>query len=475
MTDDGSGATAQLGLAGQEAVALDRLTRELAGAWRGFRRARPGQPALDDALRSLVARPLPEHGVQLAAALDDAIQVLDRSIAQARPRFFGFVGGSGLETAVLAEALAASFDINLASWSAAASELERQAIRWLGDFIGFPASDGHFTSGGTVSTLTALAAARERALPGSRRAGLAGARVAVYASAEAHGSVVRATELLGAGADALRLLPQRPDRGVDPGAVADAIAADRAAGVVPLAVVATAGTTLTGAIDPLDRLADLAAEHGIWLHVDGAYGAPAASTAAAGPLFAGLERADSVSVDAHKWLFVPKACGALLVRDAGALPSCFAHAKPYMAEADDEPHAVDRTLEYSRPFRALKLWMAFRVHGAAAFRAAIERNLAQARLLYRLVSAEPDLRPVAGPPKLSVMPFQHLPAGGGDVDAHNAALVRRLQEEGHVWVTSAVIDGAVAIRPCFVNYRTTDDDVRALVDTTRGAAVAVGA
>lgn len=454
-----------LGLAGADAIALGRLSQELATAWDGLRRPRPEEPVADETLRALLSEPLPEAGTPLPSAIDATMSVLDRSLAQSRPRYFGFVGGSGLESGVLADALAESFDINLASWSAAATDLEPQAIGWLASFVGYPAADGHFTSGGTVSNVTALAAARQRVLPSARTAGMAGHRLALYCSAEAHASILRAAELLGLGSDAVRALPQRADRGVDPDAVAAAIAADRADGVVPMAVVATAGTTLTGAIDPLDALADLCAREDVWLHVDGAYGAPAAAVPAMRERFRGMERADSLTVDPHKWLYLPKACGAVLVRDPDVLEATFGHAKSYMPDEDELPNAVDRTLEYSRPFRALKLWLAFRVHGAERFRAAIARNLEHARLLYELVEAHPRLRALTGPPVLSVLPFQHVPEDPDvDLDAHNAQLARRLQRDGHVWVASAVVDGAIAIRPCFVNFRTTDPDVHALVD-----------
>jgi aromatic-L-amino-acid/L-tryptophan decarboxylase len=454
-----------LGLAGADAIALGRLSQELATAWDGFRRPRHEEPAADETLRALLTEPLPEDGTPLPRAIDDTMSVLDRSLAQSRPRYFGFVGGSGLESAVLADALAGSFDINMASWSAAATDVETQAIGWLARFLGYPAADGHFTSGGTVSNVTALAAARQRVLPQARTEGLGGHRLALYCSAEAHASIVRAAELLGIGSHAVRALPQRADRGVDPSAVAAAIAADRAAGILPLAVIATAGTTLTGAIDPLDALADVCAEHGVWLHVDGAYGAPAAAVASMRDRFAGMDRADSLTVDPHKWLYLPKACGAVLVRDPDILEATFGHDKSYMPDEDELPNAVDRTLEYSRPFRALKLWVAFRVHGAERFRAAIERNLAHARLLHDLVEAHPRLRSLTGPPTLSVVAFQHVPEDpGADLNAHNTRLARRLQRDGHVWVASAVVDGAVAIRPCFVNFRTTDADVQALVD-----------
>lgn len=454
-----------LGLAGADAIALGRLTQELATAWDGFRRPRAEEPVADATLHALLSEPLPEDGTPLPRAIDATMSVLDRSLAQSRPRYFGFVGGSGLESGVLADALAESFDINMASWSAAATDLEPQAIGWLADFVGYPAADGHFTSGGTISNVTALAAARRRVLPDVRSEGVGGRRLALYCSAEAHASIVRAAELLGLGSGAVRALPQRADRGIDPEAVARAIADDRAAGVLPMAVVATAGTTLTGAIDPMEPLAEICAAEGVWLHVDGAYGAPAAAVPSAGDRFRGMDRADSLTVDPHKWLYLPKACGAILVRDPEILQATFGHPKSYMPDDDELPNAVDHTLEYSRPFRALKLWLAFRVHGAARFRTAIERNLAHAQLLYQLVSEHPRLHALTGPPTLSILPFQHLPEDPNvDVNAHNARVARRLQRDGHVWVASAVVDDAVAIRPCFVNFRTTEADVHALVD-----------
>jgi aromatic-L-amino-acid decarboxylase len=400
-------------------------------------------------------------------ALDDAAQLLDVSIAQPRPRFFAFVGSSGLEIGVLGDLLASCFDVNLAVWAGAASEVEDQAVRWVSEFIGYPAEAGAFTSGGTISNVTALAAARERALPGSRRTGMTRARGALYCSREAHYSVVRSAELLGLGSQHVRSLAVDGQRRLRPDAVAEAIAADRAAGVTPIAVVATAGTTLTGAVDPIDALADVCEARGVWLHVDGAYGVAAASTPSAGHLFAGVERADSVTLDAHKWLFLPKACGVVLVRRHDDLHGALAHEEDYIPHERPEHHMVDITLEYSRPFRALKVWLAFRAHGAEAIRAAIERNLGQARLLYAEVSRHDDLEHLCAEPPLSIVPFRHVPAGVDDLDEHNALLVAALQANGDVWVAPARVDGKVCLRPCVVNYRTTDDDVRALVDLTR--------
>jgi aromatic-L-amino-acid decarboxylase len=447
--------------------ALARASAIVAGAWQSFDRARPGQPSVDERLRELLRAALPERGSSALAALDDAARVLDSSIAQPRPRFFAFVGSSGLEIGVLGDLLASCFDVNLAVWAGAASEVEDQAVRWVSEFIGYPAAAGAFTSGGTISNVTALAAARERALPGSRATGMTAQRAALYCSNEAHYSVVRAAELLGIGSAQVRSLPQDGARRLRADAVAAAIDADRAAGIAPVAVVATAGTTLTGAVDPIAALADVCTARDVWLHVDGAYGVAAASTQSAEHLFAGLGRADSVTLDAHKWLFLPKACGVVLVRRHEDLHGALAHEEDYIPHERPGHHMVDITLEYSRPFRALKAWLAFRAHGAEAIRAAVERNLAQARLLYHEVARHDDLEHLCGEPPLSIVPFRHAPAGVTDLDEHNARLAGALQEQGDVWVAPARVDGKVCLRPCVVNYRTADDDVRALVDLTR--------
>jgi aromatic-L-amino-acid decarboxylase len=455
--------------------ALGRAAAIVAEAWRSFDRPRPGQPAVDDRLRELLRAALPAGGSSAIGAREDAARVLDSWLAPPRPRFFAFVGSSGLEIAVLGDLLASCFDVNLALWAGAASEVEEQAVRWVSEFIGFPAAAGAFTSGGTISNVTALAAARERALPGTRRCGMAGQAGALYCSGEAHYSVVRAAELLGIGSDRVRGLRQDGARRLAPEEVAAAIDRDRDAGIASIAVVATAGTTLTGAVDPIDALADVCAERGTWLHVDGAYGAAAASTTSAGHLFAGLERADSVTLDAHKWLFLPKACGVVLVRRREDLHGALAHEEDYVPHDRPEHHMVDITLEYSRPFRALKLWLAFRAHGADAIRDAIERNLRQARLLHDELAACDDVELLCGEPPLSVVPFRHVPHGVADLDAHNLRLVAALQETGDVWVAPATVDGKVCLRPCVVNYRTTDEDVRALVELACEAGRALAA
>ena len=458
-----SEASTSLSLGERRLEALDHAAGLVARAWAEFDQARETEVTPSAQLLDELRAPLPEHGDDVIKGLNDASAVLDASLAQARPRYFAYIGSSGLEVGALADLLAHSYDINLALEAGAASLLEAQAITWLGDFLGYPALTGSFTSGGTVSNLTALAAARERALPRSRANGLSGVRCAVYCSQEAHYSIKRAAEVLGIGRDWVRAIAIDAERRMDPIALAERIDADMREGIIPIAVIATAGTTLTGAVDPLNELADVCARSGVWLHVDGAYGLPAAGASATSDLFAGLARADSVTVDCHKWMFVPKACSAVLVRDPRTLSNVFAHDEAYVPHAGEALNAVDITLEYSRPMRALKLWLAFKVHGAAAFRAAIARNCEQARDLYERAGALDGIAVLASGPQLSIVPLRRTVPGCPDENAHNAELCTRLQSDGRVYVSPATIDGEVWLRPCFTNFRTTSDDVHLLL------------
>ncbi|OMQ15905.1 hypothetical protein A7K94_0206235 [Modestobacter sp. VKM Ac-2676] len=245
-------------LADREGVLRD-LSRHLAAAWASFDQPRPFEPEADPQLLERLGTALPADPSDLQAALGDAVHVLESSVSPSRPLFLAYVGSSGLETSVLASALTAAYDANLATAAGAADLLDQQAVRWVAEFVGFPAAEGHFTSGGQTSNLTALLAAREQALPGAREHGVAGHRTAVYCSDEAHHSIVRAVEAAGLGRRALRRIPTDDQRRMRVDALQDALARDRADGVTPLAVVATAGTTLTGAVDPLDGIADVCA------------------------------------------------------------------------------------------------------------------------------------------------------------------------------------------------------------------------
>lgn len=451
-------------LADRDAL-LAELEQLIGAAWASFDRPRLEEPGLGRELEQRLSQPLPEHGTDPHAALADAAKVLDESTSPARPLYLGYVGSTGLEIGVLGAALAATYDVNLAASARAADLVEAQALAWVAQLIGFPLSEGAFTSGGMTSNMTALLVAREHALPGSRTDGFDGTNAAVYCSDEAHHSVVRAAEAAGIGQRGVRKLPIDGDRRVKPADVAEAISSDRADGVTPIAVVANGGTTLTGSVDPLGGLADVCAEHGVWLHVDGAYGLPAAATRRARDLFAGLERVDSVTLDAHKWLGIQKGCSVVLVRESGALERSFGHEESYIRRTG-AVNLVERTLEYSRPVNSLKLWLALRTHGAAEFRRWIEHTLGLAAELTDLLRADPEFE-LLHEPQLSTVCFRHAPAGVGDLDAHNAALADAAQRDGRVFLADAVVDGRRCLRVCFVNFRTRTEDVTFALDTLR--------
>ncbi len=438
-------------------------------AWRSFDRYRPEEPALDERVRELLGAGLPGEPVSVHEALDDAARILDESIAQPRPRYFAFIGSSGLEIGAIGDLLAHTYDINLAVDARAATQIENQAVRWVSEFVGFPATIGAFTSGGTISNVTALAAAREQALPGAPRP--RACRDAGSPSTARPRCTTRSRgpwSCSGIGSNNLRDLPIDEARRLRPDALAEALDADIAAGILPVAVVATAGTTLTGAIDPIDEIADVCAERGVWLHVDGAYGMPAAAVPTHAPLFRGIERADSVSVDAHKWLYLPKACGVVLVRehgtlDAGVRARAGLPAAPAVRAARGGHHA--RVLAAVPGAEAVA-----GVPGAR--RAAVPRgDRAEPRARRTCSTASrprpDDFQTMSEPPQLSIVPIRHAPAGVADLDAHNDALAKAIQQDGRVYLASALIDGHVWLRPCFVNFRTTEDDVRAIVDVAR--------
>lgn len=451
-------------LAHREGI-LGSLDRVIAEAWESFDHPRVSEPELEGALTERLRTALPEGSGDEEDALQDAARVLDASVSPSRPLYLGYIGSTGLEVGVLASALSATYDTNLAVTAGGADLIEDQALRWVAELVGFPFSEGGFTSGGMVSNLTALLAARETAMPGSRTHGVVG-RAAVYCSEEAHYSVVRAVEVCGLGSSAVRRIPTDDQHRMHPETLEREISSDLARGVTPVAVVATAGTTLTGAVDPLDSMTDVCTRHDVWLHVDGAYGLPAAASQSAGPLFEGLARADSATVDAHKWLGVQKSCSIVLLREPGRLQTAFGHEEQYMLHEGDVANPVDRTLEYSRPLRSLRVWMALRVYGAAQYRAWIERTLENASRLAETLRASTDFE-LLHDPMLSTICFRHVPQGVEDMDAHNLHLALEMQRDGRVFLAPAAVDGKACLRVCFVNFRTTPEDAALALEVAR--------
>ncbi|MDX8517322.1 pyridoxal phosphate-dependent decarboxylase family protein [Mesorhizobium dulcispinae] len=312
----------------------------------------------------------------------------------------------------------------------------------------------------------ALAMARESRLPANETGARPGI---VYASQEAHMSMPKAVALLGIGRGNLRLIAVDEALRMRVDALEAAIAADRAAGRTPIAIVATTGTVNTGAVDPLPEIADVAARENLWLHVDGAYGGLAAL--AAPEKFRGLDRADSLSLDAHKWLYQPAECGCLLHRHPDIARQTFSHSGDYVRSFREDPGEsfafFDESMELSRRFRALKLWLSLQYHGRRAFRAAIRRDLDNALALARTVGARPELELLA-PVTLSAVCFRHR-------TKDNAAILKRMATRGRVYLSNATIGGQFALRACFVNHRTSDDDVEAIVPEVIAAAEEVNA
>jgi aromatic-L-amino-acid/L-tryptophan decarboxylase len=463
---------ATLDLRGEELSALlagvTRLAeQELAAARSGpvFERP-PSAPEVDRLVGADRALPADGESVDELLAACAAVLAAGR---RTTPAFFGYVQSPPAPVAVAADLLVSAADQNLTSWRSGppAATVEHQTLRWLGEFVGFDAAaTGILVSGGSAANLTALLVAL-RAATGpddDRRA------MRVYASADTHFSVGKAAAALGVG---LRPVPVDRDRRLDPAALGAAIAADRAAGLVPVCVVANAGTTSTGAVDPLDAVAAVAADAGVWLHVDGAYGAPAAADPASRPLFAGLHRADSLCIDAHKWLYAPVDCSALLLHDAAATARAFAAgADDYVRILATQPAETfafwDHGLELSRRFRALKLWATLRFHGARELAAAIGEDLRLAAHLAELVADADDFELLSGP-GLSICCFRHAPAHVDEaaLDAHNERILQALQRDGRAYLSNATVDGRFALRACITNFRTTRADVERVLTVVR--------
>lgn len=405
--------------------------------------------------------PLPENGMKAAA-----LEMLEDVVGMCRPpspRFYGYVLGSGEPVAALADLLASVLNQNVTAWrsSPAAVTIERQVIEWLATAVGCGGFVGSLCGGASAANLMGLGMAREAKQPAAEN----GARAAiVYASSEVHMSIPKAMSLLGLGRNNLHLVPVDGAWRMDVGALQTAIEKDVATGGKPIAVVATAGTVNTGAIDPLEPIAAVCRQHRLWLHVDGAYGVLAAM--ASPDRFRGLALADSLSLDSHKWLYQPVDCGALLYRSPAAARAAFSHTGDYARTFGSDPLEsfafFDESMELSRRFRALKLWLSLRYHGAEAFRAAIRADLQHASDLAHTVRGTAELELLA-PTDLSAVCFRYRAGVVSDLDRLNAEILKRLTERGRIYLSNASIAGHFALRACFVNHRTTDEDVAAIV------------
>ncbi|MDB5692934.1 MAG: gadB [Alphaproteobacteria bacterium] len=432
-----------------------------------------GRRAPREALELLLREPVPEApGDPLAMIERIGRDVLPNTLHVNHPRFFAFVPSPGNFVSAMADALAAGFNVFAGTWFAgsAAAQVELVVVDWLRQICGLPENAGGLmVSGGSMANLTALAAARHARLDDRSEGAI------VYLSDQTHSSVARSLAVLGFAPEQVRMLASDADFRLPLDSLAAAIAADREAGFRPFCVVANAGTTNTGAVDPLAGLATFCRAQGLWLHVDGAYGAPAILTEQGKAALAGLGEADSLSLDPHKWLFQTFESGCVLLRDRGLLLETFQVMPEYLRDTErglEEVNFGNHGIQLTRSFRALKLWLSLQVFGLAAFRNAIARGIALAEL------AERALRRSGGwiivtPAQLAVVTFRCALPGLGetDADALHARIVEATMAEGFALVTSTMLDGRPVLRLCTINPRTTDEDieetVRRLTETAR--------
>jgi glutamate/tyrosine decarboxylase-like PLP-dependent enzyme len=414
--------------------------------------------------------PLPRAPQALEAVHEDFRRtVLPYGVGNAHPRFFGWVHGGGNVVGALAEMLAAGLNANLGGRDQAPVEVERQVTRWMVELFDFPdTASGLFVAGASMANLIAVLVARTGALgPASREQGVGGpgTKLRAYASCMAHSCIAKAMDMAGLGSDALRSIAVDRAGRIDMGALAQAVAQDRAAGLEPFLVVGTAGGVDTGAIDDLAALAGFARGERLWLHVDGAFGALARLSPELAPLLDGIEQADSIAFDFHKWGQAPYDAGFIPVRDGARHQAAFASTAAYLRReakglAAGAPWPCDFGPDLSRGFRALKVWFAFRTYGADAIGAAILNTCRLGAYLAACVDAEPQLERLA-PAPLNIVCFRY--SAPSDSDRLNRAIVEQLQLSGVAAPSTTVIDGALAIRAAIVNHRTRSSDIDLLV------------
>lgn len=410
--------------------------------------------------------PVPESGMA-----EEAIHAVSDVVRYSRAqngRFFGYVLGSGEVAGAATDLLCSVLNQNVTAWrsSPAAVTLEKLVVSWLASIVSCHEFRGVLCGGGSAANLMGLAMARETKAPANKTGVAPGAGCAIYASTEVHMSIPKAIALLGIGREQLRLISVDDSFRMIPAELERTILRDRERGIVAMAVVASAGTVNTGAIDPLGEIADIAAKFGAWFHIDGAYGALAAI--AVPQKFPGIERADSISLDPHKWLYQSIDCGCLLYRDAAAARRAFSFSGDYVRPlASDELESFtffEESMELSRRFRALKLWFSLRYHGLAAFRKSIEGDLQRAQRLAALIEKTADLQLMA-PVELSAVCFRYVGRAHAEeeLDHVNAEILRRIVKRGRVYLSNATLQPRFCLRACLVNHRTTDSDMDRVV------------
>ena len=460
---------------------------EISRIWQRFLTELPDLPvsrAFDvDEVADAVIREIPEEPVPDGELIDYLESLaLDWSMYPGHSGFVAYVTGAGTVPGAAADLLAAGLNQNLGGWRLAPGALTIQLhlMEALATKFGLPeGTGGLFTSGGSSSSFIGLKLARDAGAEWDvRRSGVAaGTPLTMYASSEVHDINVRAADMLGLGADAVRVIGVDERHRMDVDHLRESIEADLSSGYQPLAVIASAGTVATGAVDPLDAIANIAAELGLWFHVDGAYGAPAAFVPELKPLFAGMERADTLVFDPHKWLYTPHSGGGLLVRDFGRLEASFGVDASYTYQDDEASRrGMDlhiRSPQFSRGFQALKVWVSLLAHGWDAYIRRIRHDVELAAYLHALADAHPAFEALPYQ-SLSIACYRYIPDGLGDspgreeyLDDLNARLMMELQLQGRTFPSNAVVFGHFWLRACIVNFRTEAEDLEALLDLSQ--------
>ena len=461
-----------------------RLVDEVAELLRGIRERPlgPGETPQDVRLALAADRPLPAGASDAGDVLAEATRLLlDHSVFNGHPRFFGYITSGPAPLGVLGDMLAAAVNPNVGGWtlSPMASEMEAQAVRWIAELVGFPEGGGGvLVSGGNVANMLGLWAARANVdgwnvrTEGMRAEG--SRKLRVYASAGTHTWIQKAADLAGLGTSSIRWIETDAAGAIDVAALRRSIEADAAAGDVPLMVVGTAGSVATGAVDPLPALRGVCDQYGAWFHVDGAYGAFAAAASNVPEDLRALALADSVALDPHKWLYAPLEAGCVLVRDPDALLRAFSYRPEYYHFEDEAGNYFEQGLQNSRGFRALKVWLLLRQLGRDAYARMIGEDIELARRFHEIAGDHPELEALTN--GLSITTYRYLPpdlaerASEPTVAAYlnelNEAVQGRMEKSGRAFVSNAVLDGVYALRMCVVNFRTTLGDVTELADIT---------
>ena len=415
-----------------------------------------------------IAGDIGEEGAPFKELLDVVAESAARAVSNAGPGFLAYIPGGGLYATAIADFLADSVNRYVGRWSVAPAiaQIEYNVVRWLCDTFGFgEAARGILTSGGSMANFEAIVTARRSML------GEDFSDAVIYASEFAHHSLLKGAVLAGFPAANFRTVACDDKLAMEPESLLAEITRDRAAGRRPFLVIASAGTADTGAAEPIDAIADIARSEGLWLHVDGAYGGFFQLTERGRTLFAGIERADSITVDPHKGLFLPYGTGALIVRDGQRLREAHAIGAHYLqdlAGETDIPNFSEYAIELSRSFRGLRVWLPLRLHGVGAFRAALDEKLDLARHLYEQLAATPGFE-LPWEPELTVVPFRYV-AGSGDADAANARLLQAVNASKRVFISSTMLRGNYMLRPCIVNHRTHRDRIDEAIEIIRAAA-----